>query len=252
MIEVQRFISGSGEIGFYDTPWNSRVIGGNTLEIKYLNYTGESGFELLDDFCRIKREEGYKLLAARIPGTSMELKRAYLESGFRIVEHTLDVTSTKLDIERLEAFAKRFPVDLDYFRPEDITQIQEIAGSVFRYGRFFEDPFIEFKTAQERNRLWIQNLIEQGAKIAISRKENVVIGFIAYLVENQKVNLVLGGVRSEYRLFSYSFWSKVLLTLKSYSEIWGLLSSNNINTINLYVNLGFRFTNPQFGFHMHF
>jgi hypothetical protein len=245
------FSNEKGSIEYYNTPWNSRIIGGESLEICSVDYTDKTGPALLSDFSSLKSSEGYKLLSTRIPATSRELKKLYNESGFHIVEHTLDIVSNKLDIEKLQTLSRIFPVTIEDYKPDDIGQLQEIAESQFRFGRFFEDPLIDPELARERNRLWIEDLIKQGARIVLSRKDKKVIGFIAYKVIDNKANLILGGVRSECRFYAYSFWTQVLLTLKDVAEIRSLLSSSNINTINLYATMGFRFDNPQFGFHKH-
>lgn len=240
-----------GIIEYHDTPWNSRVIGGDSLEIDSVMPEEGYGALLLEDFSSFMAKEGYRLFSVRIDANEQGLKKMYAEAGFHVVEHTLEAVSNRLDTGRLALFADRFPVAIEDYCEDDITQLKEIARSEFRFGRFFEDPFIDAEMAQRRNDLWIEDLVRQGATIKVSRKEGRVIGFIAYFLRDGKVNLVLGGVRSEFRFFAYSFWTRVLLSLKDFSEIRTLISSSNLNVINLYSNLGFRFDNPQFGLHKH-
>jgi hypothetical protein len=121
----------------------------------------------------------------------------------------------------------------------------------YKFGRFYEDPFIEPSKATDRSRFWIGDLINQKAIIKVLKKKNIVVGFKAYKVNDKRADLILGGLIEEYIHLAYGFWANILLNIKDVNEIHTLISSSNIDVLNLYSSFGFKFENPQLGFHKH-
>lgn len=74
---------------------------------------------------------------------------------------------------------------------------------------------------------------------------------MAYRVTDKRATLILGGLKEKYRHLAYGFWANILLYIKDVKEVHTLISSSNIDVLNLYSYFGFRFENPQFGFHKH-
>jgi len=240
-----------GEVSYYDTPWNARILKGNALEIeKYSSLSGK-GTDLLNSFCRNKMENGYELVSTRVPAVSIDIKRDYLSAGFYLVEHTLEGVCNGIKEDLLAPIIRRIPMEVEDFREDDLKGISDIASTEFKFGRFYEDPFIPDNLANERNRLWIRDLIDQGAIIKVVRKASVVVGFIAYKVKEEKVDMVLGGVKATHRFLSAGFYAQVINSYTEYGEVRTLFSSSNINLLNLLTHFGFRFENPRLGFHKH-
>lgn len=240
-----------GTVFYHDTPWNTKALTGNSLEIEKIETTKDKMINLISDFCFQKSKSNYVLIASRISASSIFLKGVYYQSGFVEVEHTLEVSSTGLNMERLSFIANRFPVTIEDYSLCDIPELEAIAASEFKHGRFYEDPFINIKTAENRNRHWILDLVKQKATIKVLKKKNNVIGFMAYKIKGDRVDLILGGVKEKHRHLSYGFWANVLIGLKDIKVIHTLISSSNTDVINLYSYFGFKFENPQFGFHKH-
>jgi hypothetical protein len=240
-----------GIVHYHDTPWNSKVLKGNSLEIDSIESDSENLIEIITEFCIHKAEQRYVLIASRISASLIDLKKAYFGSGFLTVEHTLDVLIFGLDLEKLSFIANKFPVIVEDYDEIDIVEIEVMAEFGFNHGRFYEDPFIQVDAARNRNRNWIKDLISQNASIKVLKKKNNIVGFMAYIIHDDKANLVLGAVKEDFRHLSYGFWANVLLDLKDVKEIHTLISSSNTDILNLYSYFGFRFKNPQFGFHKH-
>jgi hypothetical protein len=240
-----------GIIKYHDTPWNTKVLHGKSLEIDSIESGEDNAKNALLEFCSQKSKESYVLITSRIPATLINLKQLYFNCGFIAVEHTLDVSMSGMDLNRISAIANKFPVVVEDYVPEDIADIEEIAALEFNFGRFHEDPFISPTIAKNRNKNWIEDLIHQKSTIKVIRKKNSVVGFMAYSIKEDRAELILGGVKEKYRHLAYGFWANILLGLNGAKEIHTLISSSNIDVLNLYSYFGFRFENPQIGFHKH-
>jgi hypothetical protein len=245
-----KFESKHGIIFYHDTPWNDRTLDGKTLEIdSIVSSFAEETLNLVLEFCTQKLKESYKLIMCRISASQLDLKKTFFLSGFITVEHTLNVSSFGLDLQKLDILCKKFPVHVEDYRNEHINEVEDISSSVFKFGRFYEDPFIEVSKAKDRNRRWISDLVNQDAIIKVLIKKNKIVGFMAYEVKEKRANLILGGIKEEFRHLAFGFWANILSNLKNADEIHTLISSSNIDVLNLYSYFGFRFEQPQFGLH---
>ncbi len=211
----------------------------------------DNTLQLISEFCNQKSKEQYILIASRISASLIDLKKVFFQAGFITVEHTLDVSSFGLDFEKLSVIANKFPVIVEDYSANNIAEIEDISAFEFNYGRFHEDPFIHKTIAQNRNKHWISNLINQKASIKVLMKKNVAVGFMAFKIKDNRADLILSAVKENYRHLSYGFLANVFLGLKEVKEIHSLISSSNIDVLNLFIYFGFRFENPRFGFHKH-
>lgn len=240
-----------GIVHFHDTSWNTKSLKGKSLEIDLIESISDNTLQLISEFCNQKSKEQYILIASRISASLIELKKVFFQAGFITVEHTFDVSTFGLDFEKLSFVANKFPVIVEDYSANDISKLEDIAASEFKHGRFYEDPFIDIETAKNRNRNWITDLVKQKSTIKVLKKKDNVVGFMAYKIKDERADLVLGGVIEKYRHLSYGFLANVLVALKDVNEIKTLISSSNTDVINLYNYFGFKFENPQFGFHKH-
>jgi len=245
------FKSKNGIVYYQDTPWNDKSIDGKSLEIESIASSREDSVNLINEFCTQKKKESYLLIASRIDASQIELKKIYFLCGFVTIEHTLDVSSFGMDLKKIETISNKFPVNVEDYAKENIMDIEDIAAGVFNFGRFYEDPFIEPFKASNRSRFWIGDLINQKAIIKVLKKKNIVVGFMAYKIKGSRADLILGGIKENYRHLAYGFWANILLNIKDIKEIHTLISSSNVDILNLYSYFGFKFENAQFGFHKH-
>jgi len=245
------FKSKYGTVYYQDTPWNTKSLKGKSLEIESIESSIDGSINLISEFCIEKYKESYLLIASRIAASQIDLKKIYFLCGFITVEHTLDVSAFGLDSRKVESISNKFPVNVEDYTNEDIIEIENISAGEFKFGRFYEDPFIAPLTATNRSKFWISDLINQKATIKVIKKKNIVVGFMAYKVKGKRADLILGGLKEKYRHLAYGFWANILLNIKDVNEIHTLISSSNIDVLNLYSYFGFRFENPQFGFHKH-
>ena len=241
-----------GKIYYHDTPWNTKSLKGRSLEIDSVEPSIiDTAVNLISEFCIKKSNESYVLVASRISASQIDLKKIYFLCGFITVEHTLEVSTFGLDTEKIKSILNRFPVIVEDYTNDNISEIEDIAAGEFQFGRFYEDPYIEPSKAIDRSRFWIGDLINQKVTIKVLKKKNSIVGFMAYKIKDNRADLILGGIKEQYRHLAYGFWANILLNIKDTNEIHTLISSSNVDVLNLYSYFGFRFVNAQFGFHKH-
>jgi len=238
-----------GEINFHETPWNDAVLMGKSVEIDSIYAVSEQIKDLLNAFCSYLRSKNYLLIALRSDDFSKSFRKSLFEAGFIAVEHTLNASTNNLNLELLKKFKVHSSFVISDFSNEDIVGIQTLAGCEFEFGRFFEDPFISYEKANKRNENWINDIIKQKATIKTIKNGKDVIGFLAFSENDNYINLLLGGINKNYRMLTYGFWAKVLVEIGNNKKISATISSCNINAINLYTNLGFKFELPKVGYH---
>ncbi|MBO6795098.1 MAG: hypothetical protein JJ895_14405 [Balneolaceae bacterium] len=248
----QLFEVEDGSLSFQRTPWDAKVLNKPALAILKIDTASKNYESLLASFLASTTITGDEFYSARIPADNHQLKLALQNIGFQIVEHTLDVTSSSFDTNLAEELLQRIPVTTTPNVSDQLDAVKSIASESFNFGRFHEDPKITLEQASLRNRNWIDNLISQGADFNILLKKEKAIGFMAWKVKEQdKAQLLFGGVKSNFQHLSYSFWADTLLKLSTNASINTTISSSNTPVLNLYNYFGFHFTNPQFGLHFH-
>tara|TARA_B110001450_G_scaffold233722_1_gene237264 strand:+ start:2812 stop:3579 length:768 start_codon:yes stop_codon:yes gene_type:complete len=245
------YINKYGKIVFRDTPWNYKSLNGKSLEIESIESKKENTIKLISEFCAQKSKESYLLISSRINPAQLDLKKVYYLCGFITVEHILEVSSFGLDFKKIEHTSNKFQVEVLDYTNDNIFEIEDISKGEFNFGKFYEDPFIEPSKATARSRFWIGDIINQNATIKVLKKKNNIVGFMAYKVKNKRADLMLGGIKEKYRHLAYGFWANILLDLKDLNQVNTLISSSNVDIINLYSYFGFRFENAQFGLHKH-
>lgn len=249
--DIIKFQSSYGAVYYHETPWNNKSINGKSLEIDLIESNIDDSTNLISEFCLQKSKESYVLIASRIAATQIDMKKTFFLCGFVTVEHTLEVSSFGMDLKKIENLHKKFPVIVEDYSIDNLLEIEDIAAGDFTFGRFFEDPFIEPIKARNRSKFWISDLISQQATIKILKKKEIVVGFMAYKVRDNRADLILGGIKEKYRHLAYGFWANIFINIKDVNEIHTLISSSNTDILNLYSYFGFKFLNAQFGFHKH-
>ena len=246
------FVVEDGFVSFIKTPWDSKVLKTNSISILQIKSPSGNYQSLLLNFRSFCIEQNIGFVSVRIPSINNQMKSALQNTGFRIVEHTLDVTKKGLDLKKLEDLQNRIPIVTSDKVEDYLEDIRNIAANSFHYGRFFEDPFITKDAAALRNKNWINDLIHQKAEFNILTKKNTAIGFLSWQRSlDNDIRLLFGGVLESYQHLSYPFWADVLLKLNPIRSLTTTISSSNTAVMNLYSYFGFNFVNPQFGLHWH-
>ncbi len=242
-------IDESNYIKFDDTEWNSKPLGYETNEIYEIEFnSSDNGERLLNTFESYCIENKIKYTSLRI-NPDHRIKKQVLENfGYVNVETSIIVENNLKNIKENKVLEK-FKFSLRKFKEDDINHIKTISSTQFNHGRFFEDPMILSEVAKIRNSNWIDDLSKKS-NLLVGDKDGVVFGFMAFKNNNESVNLELGGINLEYSHLAYSFWYRIFEYLRNQNNksVNAMISSHNLNVINLYSYFDFKFTKSYIGY----
>ena len=247
---MKKYNLNSAIILYRESYWDERALGIASLDIISIEVEDKRDFILLvENFLKYLNNK-YKFVSYRMTTQDSVLKKELIENGFILVEQSYIVECLNPQIQ----FNSVLKMDVGYLvdSVEDIEQVIKISKEDFHFGRFFEDPFIENSVAQTRNEYWIHDMIDDPTcKILLAKKNNSVIGFMAFKMSENKVELLLGGLTSKYAHLSYSFWSYMFKVYFRNKLIKTTISCSNIGVVNLYKKFGFYISKHMLGFHLH-
>ena len=232
------------------TPWDAKSFGMDTREIMDVAYqNAEDLNQLLVEF--EKTLEGDALVYFRQDSNDQVAKKVLFENGYYIAEASLQIKLTK--IKKID-FSKIYRNDLeidDQINEEDIEQLQDIAYHSFNYSRFHEDPFLDIEKSRARYANWILDLIEQGKKVYVYRQNDEVISFQFYTLEDNKVDLILGGSKEGYGMMTLYFFSTLMTDLQSKGvrRMDTMISASNLGILNTYISFGYTVQKSFFDYH---
>ncbi|AVK48274.1 hypothetical protein AXY43_09645 [Clostridium sp. MF28] len=127
--------------------------------------------------------------------------------------------------------------------------ILEISKNVYKYSRFYNDPFIDEMKARRVYVLWAKNSFENDKKYFLKLKDNSkTIGYILFNIDIKLkcVNIELIAVDSKYQ--NRMIGNLMIVMLEDYliNEFNNIdiikvgTQGNNMNAINLYTTRGFK------------
>ena len=123
-----------------------------------------------------------------------------------------------------------------------------ICHGAFAHGRFHRDFNLSRAAADLRYDNWLKQLLEAEQVYGLYWQD-VLAGFIGYSGNN----LVLHALAEQHRGKGKSkyWWSAVCgeLLASGHDEVKSSISASNLAVLNLYVSLGFGFSNPQDVYH---
>lgn len=238
------------KLSYRYTPWDAKSFGVDTREIMSVEYQDENDLgQLLSEF--EKTIDGDALIYFRQDSNDQAAKKVLFLNGYYIAEAALQIKLTKIkNIDFSKIYRNNLEID-DQINEEDISQLQDIAYHSFNYSRFHEDPFLDIEKSRERYANWILDLIEQGKKVYVYRQNNEVISFQFYTLENNKVDLILGGSKEGYGMMTLYFFSTLMTDLQSKGvrRMDTMISSANLGILNTYVSFGYTVQKSFFDYH---
>ena len=245
-------------------PWETRNLGVEAFAIGGAFFRKPSERLLKKSLADVRDAHREFFVQARFkPDT--HASRILEANGFYFVEATLRphvVLSNCTALERFEAGSSRvlpgryresdFEVVVAATESDEIAAaIQKIAGESFVDDRFHVDHNCDRETAGRRYRLWVEDLLRDGAvrfHVLLFRKET--IAFMA----SRAGDLLLAGFARKYASAGLGefFWLRVLqqLRLSGVTAVSTLISVHNFAVLNLYARLNFKFRDPQSTFHL--
>jgi hypothetical protein len=238
---------------YQDTPWDTKILGFKTNEIKEVVYSSEKQlYKTIVKFEEFCISQKYLFTNSRINPDDRMLRKALSEMGYFNSETSLMVDLSINNFKPINNFGNLKFLIREY-SAQDLEELRSISFNIFSHGRFFEDPYISIENAKARNKNWINYLIDKSI-IIIGELNTTLFGYMAFQLEGDRASLLLGGVKSNFTMYSYPFWQKVFLELINKFEvkhISGIVSASNIRIMNLYSHFDFKFSKTFFGYHKH-
>jgi len=228
------------------TPWDSRVFGFPTSEIKNINYQDNGIRDLLLAVDDINMNSNIQMTYFRHNANDQKLKKVAIEHNYQIKEFSFYTYHNNV------MKIPKAPLKLEFQRAgiEHLEEIQRIAMNSFQHGRFHEDPFIPYEWAQKRYENWIADLI--STDFYIFRIKNQIGGFFCYTKKDGEIDMPISGLSQDALKLGGFLWVNMfhfISELENTTRIRNLISGANTAVVNLYARLGFSFDEPLFGYH---
>lgn len=205
-----------------ETPWDSKIFGIPTYEIKQYSQEALDGIKNLNGHFTIKVDP-------------LADKRLLIANGFYYSD-TL-----------LEPFCKK-----ENFKPHPNGQVRIEKGgpfsviremclnNAFAHGRFHKDPFLPDDLADLRYASWLEQLHSQGKAFALMYGEEPA-GF--FCVDGNQIPLHAVSEKFRGKGLAKYFWSAAIerIFASGFNEAGSSVSASNLPVINLYISLGFTY-----------
>jgi len=205
-----------------ETPWDSKVFGINTFEIK------TPSKEAMEEAAKLRGHFTIKI----DPHFSKKFLRDY---GFYYCDTLIEPYCTS------ETFVYSEHKKASISRDISIDALVNISHGAF-CGRFHRDFNIDKKLADLRYDTWLKELYNAGGVYGLLFSDKL-IGFFSF--SENKIHL--GALDKKYcgKGLAKCTWGLACKELfKGHKKITSSVSAYNVSIINLFISLGFRFRNP--------
>jgi len=213
---------------------------------------GRETFHLSGNFSNLNLEvfPQRAFLDAKAGVENVEATTQLQNCGFRLID-------TNVQLIRAAKPFRDYSNRCRFATPSDENAIRSIARSSFSRTRFHLDPLIPTETANLIKEEWAANYFKgsRGEWMVVAEEDNKIVAFLQLLKKNQStlvIDLIAVDQSSQRRgyagamiSFAYNF-----CTSNEPEMIVGTQISN-INSLGVYINLGFRITSAQYVFHWH-
>jgi hypothetical protein len=142
--------------------------------------------------------------------------------------------------------------------PDDRDDVERIAETAFRFGRYHADPRFPSRLANLRYRRWVHNAFSKPAPeshLYVIGQPGAVSGFFHIVLKDGLADLRLGAVDPAVQsgIAGFNLYVGVLKALKQAGahRATAKIPAANIAVMNIYASLGFRFSHPEAIFHWH-
>lgn len=214
--------------------WDSNFFGRKIGQL----FLSENSIFNIDNDLEIARQEGFQYLICKIHYQDTKLIKDICSFGFYLSDIGIILS---VPVEIFSDYDK----DLEHIIVAEYNHIPELiklSKSLFKKGRFYDDPFFTEEEADKLYNKWIENCVRgEAADIVFYIPEK---GFIACKQENINGWIVLIGVFKEFQRKGVGriLVKKAVRWCKNnnvkYLKVRTQLK--NIEAMNFYTNLGFR------------
>jgi CRISPR/Cas system-associated protein endoribonuclease Cas2 len=231
---------------------DSVIYGFDVLDIYKIHYVTINELrEVIELFLKKIGNNKTYYLNYRLRDHDRNFKKILIEKGFFQTDLSFYISLRNyqnIDFNQII----RSNLKLEVPNKSKIDEVAKLAQRKILYGKFHEDPIIDFDSSKKRMFYKIHDLYEQGKKFLIYEKNNSIEGFFIYdFVDNNYIDAILATTKDT-NASAYYFWSSVLTYFKKYKakEIKTCISASNIGIINLYKKFLFKFNDYSEGYHL--
>jgi ribosomal protein S18 acetylase RimI-like enzyme len=252
--ELQTLKTDALTLEFFEVPWDSELLERPVAQLNRIEIRRpERAFEDIATYQEWKDRNGIAFATARVPHTALQ-ECALLQSiGYRFIE-----LNYRPEIQLQPLMDRRF----DEFRflgatEDDQEILVNMAGRAFSSTRFHMDSRLGPSVGAKRYRIWMENAFERSSQEVLKCEENgeILAFFIQERPQEHHVfwSLVALAPEKQGRGFGRKVWESLLRHLRAngVTQVSTSISSLNFPMLNLYVQLGFRFPEPEIILHWH-
>ena len=240
------------QFDYYIVPWDSEILTRPVAQIDGLRILDKrrarqdfSGFEAWH------KTHHVFLCSARIPHCAMDESQFLEERGFRFIE--LNYQPELSGLEQIPNPSKDIQIQLATL--DDRSFLVDLATSVFRHGRFHQDPRLGIALGNERYGQWMLNSFERESqqvyKCTLSGKTAAF--FVIERPSPETVFWSLVAMVPEFsgRGLAKPIWGAMLDVHRrdGVKTVKTSITPHNVPVFNLYTRLGFSFPMPSMTFH---
>jgi RimJ/RimL family protein N-acetyltransferase len=233
-------------------PWDREVFGFAVAQIQDLevvdSHRAMADYRAFPDWLDAG---GVGIVNSRLPHQQLRESMFLEANGFRFVEMVLHPTLGNL--QSLDIPQDDLRITLA--RETDLPELQDIAEHAFRYERFHVDPRLDPRLGDLRYRRWVTSSLGHPAQrlLKVTDGDRLVALFLVESRDDRSAYWHLTAVAPAWqgRGYGYRVWRSMLRhhQAEGCNGLTTTISARNVEVLNLYSKLGFRFHPPEMTFH---
>jgi hypothetical protein len=237
-------------------PWDAEIFGFSVADYavgdsRFVSETRPAFQDALVNWATVNQVE---LISCSVPADDSLWLSLLASLGFIFVTVSLRGTLPRLRASNLPA--TRTTVRL--MKPDDRSDVERIAETAFRFGRYHADPHFPYRLAQLRYQRWVHNAFstpDPQTRVYVVGQPGRVSGFFHVVLKDGLADLRLGAidVASQSGIAGFYLYVGALEALKQAGarRATAKISAANVSVMNICAALGFRFSHPEAVFHWH-
>ena len=237
---------------YFLVPWDTQILEQPVAEIRHLEVreseAADIDFRAFTTWCG---EHAITLSNCRIAHNQITESMFLQAQNFRFIELNYRPRMNKLqELKLLDD-----EIMIEPAADADRMLLAEMAGSVFKHGRFHQDPRLGAALGDRRYKTWLLNAFELPHQQVLKclHDRDIIAFFVVEYPEQGHCFWSLIGLAPGMQ--SKELGKRVWRTMMRKHQQEGIetittsISSHNIAVLNLYVSLAFRFPTPYATFH---
>lgn len=185
----------------------------------------------------------------RLPANNFTIIHELEKAGFILVDGLISLETKVSEVQ-----ARESDKNIREATKDDIVHLRRLSGNIFYFSRFYNDPFIPKRKADELFVSWVENSIKgRIADLVLVWEEKGKI--LGYITLQKKGQIPLVGVSSESR--GKGIGKKLIFAAIAQFKKWGVdtveieTQMQNIQALRAYQACGFKVVNSYLTFSWH-